>query len=72
MSNAFKESLTIHTYYLFTLQKSSPAGLVLEFEMSVHQKSTTNNLSNFQFKKIKIKKWPHIFFLKMEADFFWL
>ena len=35
------------------LYGSSSAGLVLEFEMSVHQKSTTNNLSKSQFKKIK-------------------
>ncbi len=38
--------------------------------MSVHQKSTTNNLSKSQIEKIKIKKRPHIFFLRSEADFF--
>ena len=30
-------------------QKSRPVCLVLEFEMSVHQKSTTNNVSKSQF-----------------------
>ena len=53
---------------------TKPAGLVLEFEISVHQKSTTNNLSKSQFKKIN-KKWKNgfiFFFLRLEIDFFWL
>ena len=53
------------------LLEIKPCGLGSRIR-DVGSPKTTNNLSKSQSKKIKIKQRPHIFFLRLEVDFFWL